>query len=69
MTVLEKAMSTLQQLPIEKQREALNFIEFLVFQLSDRQFPQESVANVTHKIESSPRDLLKNGRCGRRWSR
>jgi len=37
MTILEKAMSTMQQLPIDKQQEALNFIEFLVFKLGDRQ--------------------------------
>ncbi len=37
MTVLEKAVSTMQQLPIEKQQEALNFIEFLVFKMGDRQ--------------------------------
>jgi hypothetical protein len=37
MTVLEKAVSKMQQLPIEKQQEALNFIEFLVFKLGDRQ--------------------------------
>jgi hypothetical protein len=35
MTILEKAVSTMQQLPIEKQQEALSFIEFLVFKLSD----------------------------------
>jgi len=27
----------MQQLPIEKQQEALNFIEFLVFKMGDRQ--------------------------------
>jgi len=37
MTILERAVSTMQQLPIEKQQEALNFIEFLVFKLDDRQ--------------------------------
>ena len=37
MTVLEKAVSTMQQLPIEKQQEVLSFIEFLVFKLGDRQ--------------------------------
>lgn len=37
MTILERAVSTMQQLPIEKQQEALNFIEFLVFKLGDRQ--------------------------------
>ncbi len=33
MTVLEKAVSTMQQLPIEKQQEVLNFIEFLAFKM------------------------------------
>jgi len=37
MTILERAVSTMQQLPIEKQQEALNFIEFLVFKFGDRQ--------------------------------
>ncbi|WP_434686786.1 hypothetical protein [Pseudanabaena minima] len=37
MTILERAVSTMQQLPIEKQQEALSFIEFLVFKLGDRQ--------------------------------
>jgi hypothetical protein len=37
MTILEKAVSTMQQLPIEKQQEALNFIEFLVFKMGDHQ--------------------------------
>ncbi|MEY3304486.1 MAG: hypothetical protein ACK5RE_09510 [Pseudanabaena sp.] len=37
MTILERAVSTMQQLPIENQQEALNFIEFLVFQLGDLQ--------------------------------
>ena len=37
MTILERAVSTMQQLPIAKQQEALNFIEFLVFKLGDRQ--------------------------------
>ena len=36
MTILEKAVSTMQQLPIDKQQEALNFIEFLAFKLDDR---------------------------------
>ena len=40
MTVLEKAVSTMQQLPIEKQQEALNFIEFLAFKMGDRQVNQ-----------------------------
>ncbi|MEE3715483.1 hypothetical protein V2H45_01850 [Tumidithrix elongata RA019] len=59
MTIVEKAVSMLQQLPIEKQQEALSFIEFLAFKLGDRQirqFPENSTAK---KPEGSPRDLLK----------
>jgi hypothetical protein len=37
MTILERAVSTMQQLPIEKQQEVLTFIEFLAFKLGDRQ--------------------------------
>ena len=37
MTILERAVSTMQQLPIEKQQEALNFIEFLAFKMGDHQ--------------------------------
>ncbi len=37
MTILEKAVSTLQQLSTEKQQEALSFIEFLASKLGDRQ--------------------------------
>jgi len=59
MTILEKAMSTMQQLPVDKQQEALNFIEFLVFKLGDRQFQQESVTDVVNKTGGSPHDLLK----------
>lgn len=37
MTILEKAVSTMQQLPIEKQQEILSFIEFIAFKMGDRQ--------------------------------
>jgi hypothetical protein len=37
MTILERAVSKMQQLPIDKQQEALSFIEFLAFKLGDRQ--------------------------------
>ncbi|PZV10800.1 MAG: hypothetical protein DCF20_20750 [Pseudanabaena sp.] len=37
MTILERAVSKLRQLPIEKQQEALNFIEFLAFKIDNRQ--------------------------------
>ncbi len=59
MTILEKAVSNMQQLPIEKQQEALNFIEFLVFKLGDRQDNQETENLTVKKTEGSPRDLLK----------
>ncbi len=45
--ILEKAMSTMQQLLIEKQQEALNFIEFLAFQLSDRQVTTTKEVSLT----------------------
>ncbi len=59
MTILEKAVSTMQQLPIEKQQEALNFIEFLVFKLGERQVNQEAEIQTAKKLEGSPRELLK----------
>lgn len=37
MTILEKAVSTMQQLPIEKQQEILSFIEFIAFKMGDHQ--------------------------------
>ena len=43
MTILEKAVSTMQQLPIEKQQEVLSFIEFLVFKLDNRQLASADV--------------------------
>ena len=53
MTVLEKAVSTMQQLPIEKQQEALNFIEFLAFKMGDRQVKQEIENQVTTKQQET----------------
>jgi hypothetical protein len=37
MTILERAVSTMQQLPIEKQQEILSFIEFIAFKMGDHQ--------------------------------
>lgn len=51
MTILERAVSRMQQLPIEKQQEALNFIEFLIFKLGDRQVKDE------HGLTSAKRSL------------
>ena len=42
MTVLEKALSKMQKLPTEQQQQVLRFIEFLAFELGDRQVNQES---------------------------
>ena len=42
MTVLEKALSKMQTLPTEQQQQVLRFIEFLSFELGDRQVNQES---------------------------
>ena len=42
MTVLENAMSKMQKLPTEQQQQVLRFIEFLAFELGDRQVNQES---------------------------
>ncbi len=51
MTILEKAVSTMQQLPIEKQQEVLNFIEFLTFKLGDRQVKYD------HSLTTARRSL------------
>jgi hypothetical protein len=42
MTVLENAVSKMQILPTEQQQQVLRFIEFLAFELGDRQINQES---------------------------
>jgi hypothetical protein len=53
MTILEKAVSTMQQLPIEKQQEALSFIEFLVFKLSDHQIKYDySLTSARRSLEN-----------------
>ena len=60
MTILERAVSTMQQLPVEKQQEALNFIEFLVFKLGDRQVKKVAeVPLVDHKPVVSCYELTK----------
>jgi mRNA-degrading endonuclease RelE of RelBE toxin-antitoxin system len=42
MTVLEKALSKMQKLPTAQQQQVLQFIDFLAFELGDRQDNQES---------------------------
>ena len=59
MTILEKAVSKMQQLPIDRQQQVLKFIEFLTFDLGDRQVDQETENLTAKKTGSSPRDLLK----------
>lgn len=59
MTVLENAVSKMQKLPTEQQQKVLRFIEFLEFDLGDRQVNQESESPIAKKPQSSPRDLLK----------
>ena len=53
MTISEKAVSTMQQLPIEKQQEALNFIEFLAFKMGDRPVKDDySLTPIWRSIEN-----------------
>lgn len=60
MTILEKAVSTMQQLPMEKQQEALNFIEFLAFKMGDRQVNQNIENQVlTRQQETKENDFWK----------
>ncbi|MTJ08360.1 MULTISPECIES: hypothetical protein [unclassified Anabaena] len=66
MTILEKVVTTMQQLPMDQQQQVLRFIEFLVFELRDKevqenydvvnQSPEKATAN---NPKTSPHDLLK----------
>ncbi|MEA5619585.1 hypothetical protein VB711_17310 [Cronbergia sp. UHCC 0137] len=63
MTILEKVVTTMQQLPIDQQQQVLRFIEFLVFELRDNEV-EESNHLVNQDSEkatanNSPRDLLR----------
>ncbi|WP_271254198.1 hypothetical protein [Pseudanabaena sp. Chao 1811] len=42
MTVLEKVLSKMQTLPTDQQQQVLRFVEFLAFELGDRQVNQEA---------------------------
>jgi len=42
MTVLEKVISKMQTLPTDQQQQVLRFVEFLAFELGDRQVNQKS---------------------------
>ena len=59
MTVLEKVLSKMQTLPTDQQQQVLRFVEFLAFELGDRQVNQESESQIAKKPQVSPRDLLK----------
>ena len=53
MTILEKAVNTMQQLPIEKQQEVLTFIELLAFEMGDRQVNQNIKNQVSTKQQEA----------------
>jgi hypothetical protein len=60
MTILEKAVSRMQQLPIDRQQQVLKFIEFLTFDLGDCQGAKvEEVLLVEDKPVVSCYDLTK----------
>ena len=56
MTILEKAVSTMQQLPIEKQQEVLTFIELLAFEMGDRQVNQ----NIKNQVSTQQQEAKGN---------
>ena len=53
MTILEKAVNTMQQLPIEKQQEVLTFIELLAFEMGDRRVNQNIKNQVATKQQEA----------------
>jgi hypothetical protein len=59
MTVLEKVLSKMQTLPTDQQQQVLRFVEFLAFELGDRQINQDPESPIAKKPQVSPRDLLK----------
>ena len=59
MTVLEKVLSKMQTLPTDQQQQVLRFVEFLAFELGDRQVNQESESQIAKNPQVFPRDLLK----------
>ncbi len=59
MTVLEKVLSKMQTLPTDQQQQVLRFVEFLAFELGDRQINREPESPIAKKPQVSPRDLLK----------
>ncbi len=59
MTVLEKVLSKMQTLPTNQQQQVLHFVEFLTFELGDRNVNQEPENPITKKPQGPPRDLLR----------
>jgi hypothetical protein len=60
MTVLEKVLSKMQTLPTDQQQQILHFVEFLTFELGDRQVKKVSeVPLVDDKPVVSCYDLTK----------
>ena len=60
MTVLEKVLSKMQTLPTDQQQQVLHFVEFLTFELGDRQVKKVSeVPFVDDKPVVSCYDLTK----------
>ncbi|MEI6430333.1 MAG: hypothetical protein WCO45_18410 [Pseudanabaena sp. ELA607] len=57
--MLEKVLSKMQTLPTDQQQQVLRFVEFLAFELGDRQINQDPESPIAKKPQVSPRDLLK----------
>lgn len=67
MTILEKVVNTVQQLPIEQQKQALAFVEFLVFNLNNQSDDDSltetnallQVPNLLDQVESARQEYQK----------
>lgn len=67
MTILEKVVNTVQQLPIEQQKQALAFVEFLAFNLNNQSDDDSltetnallQVPNLLDQVESARQEYRK----------
>ncbi|MFN5837406.1 MAG: hypothetical protein ACK45W_11805 [Pseudanabaena sp.] len=67
MTILEKVVNTVQQLPIEQQKQALAFVEFLAFNLNSQSDDDSltetnallQVPNLLDQVESARQEYRK----------
>jgi hypothetical protein len=67
MTILEKVVNTVQQLPIEQQKQALAFVEFLAFTLNSQSDDDSltetnallQVPNLLDQVESARQEYRK----------